>query len=67
MTNYPEHQKTLIIREINANTYETFFDYWFDTQRLKHSCDELHTVWSGPPPPRKPPTPSAAPLESLPD
>jgi hypothetical protein len=50
MANYPQAQKTLIIREINANTYDTLFDYWFDTQRLKHACDELHTVWSGPPP-----------------
>lgn len=49
MTNYPKHWKTLIVRVVNANTYETFFDYWFDTQRLKRACDELHTVWSGPP------------------
>lgn len=50
MAKYPKHQKTLMIREVNANTYETLFDYWFDTQRLKNACDELHTVWSAPPP-----------------
>jgi hypothetical protein len=50
MATYHKHQKTIIIREINANTYETFFDYWFDTQRLKRACDELHTVWIGLPP-----------------
>ena len=50
MANYPKPQKTIIIREINADTYETYFDYWFDTQRLKRGCDELHTIWSGPPP-----------------
>lgn len=50
MAKYPKDQKIVIVREINADTYETLFDYWFHTQTLKNACDELHTVWSGPPP-----------------
>jgi hypothetical protein len=50
MAKYPRHQKTIIIREIDANTYETFLDYWFETERLKRAYDEVHTVWIGPPP-----------------
>lgn len=50
MANYPKPQKTIIIQVINADTYGTYFDYWFGTQRLKRGCDELHTIWSGPPP-----------------
>lgn len=50
MANY-RYPKTIVIREINADTYETYFDYWFDTQRLKQGCDELHTIWGSPPTP----------------
>lgn len=50
MARYPKRQKTILIREINAGTYETFLDYWLDTERLKGSVDELHTIWNGPPP-----------------
>ena len=65
MTDYPKDQKTLIIREIDASTYETFFDYWFHTQTLKNACDELYTVWSGPPP--KPTGTIKRALEALPN
>ena len=49
MAKYPEDQKTVIVLQINANTHKTLFDYWFHTQTLKNTCDELHTVWTGPP------------------
>ena len=54
MVKHPEDQKTVIVREINAGAHETLFDYWFHTQTLKNACDELHTVWSGPPTDRTP-------------
>lgn len=50
MARYPAQQKTTIIREIKADTYKSFFDYWFETERLKRQCDELRTIWIGPPP-----------------
>jgi hypothetical protein len=53
MARYPAQQKTIIIREIKADTYATFFDYWSDTERLKRQCDELHTIWKGPAPTRE--------------
>jgi hypothetical protein len=53
MARYPAQQKTIIIREIKADTYATFFDYWFDTERLTRQCDKLHTIWSGPAPTRE--------------
>jgi hypothetical protein len=53
MARYPVPGETCIIREINSNTYATYFDYWFDTERLKRQCDELHTIWNGPAPTRE--------------
>jgi hypothetical protein len=50
MARYPVQQNTIIIREINADTYATFLDYWLETELLKYQCDELHTIWNGPAP-----------------
>jgi hypothetical protein len=53
MTRFPTPSKTIIIREIKASTYSTYFDYWFDTMQLRRQCDELHTIWNGPAPTRE--------------
>ena len=50
MARYPTRQKTIIIREVKADTYPTPLDYWLDTERLESLCDELHTIWVGPVP-----------------
>jgi hypothetical protein len=47
MARYPAKQeKTIIIREINADTFASPLDYWLQTDMLKRRCDELHTIWS---------------------
>jgi hypothetical protein len=47
MARYPAKQeKTIIIREINADTFASPLDYWLQTDMLKRQCDELHTIWS---------------------
>jgi hypothetical protein len=50
MARYPAKQeKTIIIREINADTFASPLDYWLQTDMLRHRCDELHTIWVLPP------------------
>jgi hypothetical protein len=47
MARYPAKQeKTIIIREINVETFVSPLDYWLQTDMLKRRCDELHTIWS---------------------
>jgi hypothetical protein len=47
MARYPAKQeKTIIIREINVETFASPLDYWLQTDMLKRRCDELHTIWS---------------------
>ncbi len=50
MARYPVAKKTILIREIRADTHPTILDYWLDTERLNRQYDEVHTVWTGPPP-----------------
>jgi hypothetical protein len=52
MANFPVHQnKTIIIREINPDTFTSPLDYWLKTDQLRRKCDELHTIWTRPPEP----------------
>ena len=53
MARYPAKQeKTIIIREISADTFASPLDYWLQTDMLRRRCDELHTIW-GPAPTSK--------------
>jgi hypothetical protein len=46
MARYPAKQeKTIIIREISAETFTSPLDYWLETDILSRRCDELHTIW----------------------
>jgi len=54
MALYPAKQeKTIIIREINADTFTSPLHYWLQTDMLRRQCDELHTIWKGPAPTRE--------------
>jgi hypothetical protein len=47
MARYPAKQeKTIIIREINADTFKSPLYYWLETDMLSRRCDELHTIWA---------------------
>ena len=51
MARYSNNQeKTIIIREINADTFSSPIGYWLETDALRRQCDELHTIWIGPAP-----------------
>jgi hypothetical protein len=51
MARYPaKKEKTIIIREINADTFTSPLDYWLETNMLRRRCDELHTIWTAPAP-----------------
>lgn len=43
---YPQTQnKSILIREVYEDTYETPYDYIIDTMIWKNCVDELHTIW----------------------
>jgi hypothetical protein len=43
---YPQSvNKSIFIREVYEDTYETPIDYVVDTMILEKRYDELHTIW----------------------
>ena len=46
MKYYPRKNKSIYIREINENTYETMQDYIVDTMILNNAYDEVYTIWN---------------------
>ena len=51
---YPQSvNKSLLIREVYEDTYETPIDYILDTMICENRVDELHTIWRKGKDPRK--------------
>jgi hypothetical protein len=44
MARYPQ-SKSIVIREIYEDTYETILDYMLRTENLKAAFDEVRTIW----------------------
>jgi len=43
---YPQSvNKSILIREVYEDTYETSYDYIIDTMIWENRVDELHTIW----------------------
>jgi hypothetical protein len=43
---YPQSvNKSILIREVYEDTYETLIDYIVDTMMWENRVDELHTIW----------------------
>jgi len=43
---YPQSvNKSIFIREVYEDTYETLIDYIVDTMMWENRVDELHTIW----------------------
>jgi hypothetical protein len=43
---YPQSvNKSILIREVYEDTYETPIDYIVDTMMWENRVDELHTIW----------------------
>lgn len=45
MKYYPPNNKSIYIREVYEDTYESINDYILDTMIWKNRVDELHTIW----------------------
>ena len=45
MKYYPPNNKSLYIREVYEDTYESINDYILDTMIWESRVDELHTIW----------------------
>ena len=51
---YPQSvNKSIFIREVYEDTYETPYDYIVDTMIWENRVDELHTIWCKGKEPRK--------------
>ena len=51
---YPQSvNKSLLIREVYEDTYETPIDYILDTMIWENRVDKLHTIWRKGKDPRK--------------
>ena len=45
MKYYPSNNKSLYIREVYEDTYESINHYILDTMIWESRVDELHTIW----------------------
>jgi hypothetical protein len=51
---YPQSvNKSIFIREVYEDTYETPYDYIVDSMIWENRVDELHTIWKKGKDPRK--------------
>jgi hypothetical protein len=51
---YPQSvNKSIFIRKVYEDTYETTYDYIVDTMIWENRVDELHTIWKKGKDPRK--------------